>query len=65
MTDPARLAEIERSMARRMARRHALEAGERGEHDYLPKTHEEALKWEPHEWVIKALIDARTENLND
>jgi hypothetical protein len=33
-------------------------AGEKGDHDYLPKTQEEAAQWEPHDWVISAIQEA-------
>lgn len=62
---PERRVEIERHFAKRKARRHALVAGIRGDHDNLPKTIEEARVWEPPEWAIQAIIEARTENLND
>lgn len=38
-----------------LARKFALEAGKNKEHPYLPKTEDEALAWNPHAWVIKAL----------
>lgn len=69
MTDPdehrARIERIERSFAKRMARRHALHEGQRTGDVNLPQTPTDAFAWEPPEWAIQALIDARTENLND
>ena len=32
--------------------------GDRAKHSYLPQTEEEAEIWQPHEWVIEALIEA-------
>lgn len=30
----------------------------REKHEYLPKNKTEAATWEPHEWVIQAIIEA-------
>lgn len=35
----------------------ALDAGQRGDHDYLPKNEEQLQEFTPHSWVMHALID--------
>lgn len=49
-----------RDEAINICRQRALAAGQRGDHEYLPKTQEEAATWQPHEWVIEAVMDGGT-----
>ncbi|CAI3970952.1 MULTISPECIES: hypothetical protein [Alteromonas] len=49
---------MSRDQAIELCRIHALIAGEKDQHAYLPKTEEEANNWEPHEWVIGAIMEA-------
>lgn len=49
---------MNRSTAIMLLQECALASGSRGEHDYLPVTRTEAVNWEPHEWVIRAVIAA-------
>lgn len=49
---------MERDEAVEIARQRALASGERGDHEYLPRTPEQAKTWMPHEWVIEAIMDA-------
>ena len=39
-----------------IARKYALRAGRMGEHQYLPTTEDGAAAWEPHRWVVDAII---------
>lgn len=47
-----------RDEAIEIARQRAFAAGERGDHEYLPRTAEQTKTWMPHEWVVEAIMDA-------
>lgn len=47
---------ITREEAIKIAQKHAYATAE--EHAYLPKTTEAAVLWQPHEWVVEAILDA-------
>jgi hypothetical protein len=51
-----------REQAIQIARRAAFQATHlkaEGRHDYLPTTQEKAETWQPHEWVVQAILLAR------
>ena len=50
-----------REQAIQIARRAAFQATHlkaEGRHDYLPTTQEKAETWQPHEWVVQAILSA-------
>lgn len=47
-----------RQEAIQICRKYALAAGEKGQHDYLPKNKIEADSWQPHEWILAAILEA-------
>lgn len=47
---------MNRQQAINLLQHQALQAGKKGDHDYLPKTLEEARSWEPHEWVVDSVV---------
>ena len=47
-----------RGQAVEFLRSQALKAGKQGAHDYLPKNEKDADTWQPHEWMVDALIES-------
>lgn len=41
-----------------IAKKHALIAGKKSDHNYLPSSKEDLDSWEPHEWVVNAIRGA-------
>lgn len=51
-------APFSRSRAVELARMHAIKGGATGRHSYLPTNVVDGMSWEPHDWVVEAILQA-------